>query len=84
MMMIDCNNCEKDYYCCKTLGTTLSKDEALKYKRKIVPLTENGLTLGYVFVLEKDRNGNCVYLKENKCIIYKNRPSVCRKFQCQI
>jgi Fe-S-cluster containining protein len=82
---MNCNDCEKDYYCCKTLGTTLSKDEASRFKqKKIVPLTENGLMLGYVFVLKKDKDNNCVYLKENKCIIYKNRPNVCRKFQCQI
>lgn len=32
-------------------------------------------------VLKQDENG-CVYLKGNRCSIYKERPAACRRFDC--
>lgn len=32
--------------------------------------------------LAKEEDGNCIYLKNNSCIIHKKRPQVCRAFFC--
>jgi len=79
---MNCDKCEKNHICCKDYGVTLSKEEAerIEYK-KIVPLTENGLILGYVFAIKK-KDGSCVYLKNNRCEIYDKRPNACRRFNC--
>jgi len=34
-------------------------------------------------ILAQNKDGRCVYLKNNLCSIHKDRPSVCRKFFCQ-
>ena len=33
-------------------------------------------------ILKQKKDGSCVYLKENKCSIHKNRPQVCKEFFC--
>lgn len=79
---MDCLKCQKSQVCCKDYGVTLSNREIKKYRhKKLVPLTENNLILGYVFVLDK-RDGSCIYLENNLCCIYKDRPGACRRFNC--
>lgn len=81
--MLSCDNCEHDYVCCKNYGVTLNAKEVKFYEEKeIVPLTENSMLLGYVWVLKKV-NGSCVFLKENKCTIYDRRPNACKNFDCR-
>lgn len=79
---IDCLKC-KDKECCK-LGVTLNKEEYKKYKRELVPLSENGMILGYVFILKKKKDGRCVYQDEQGlCTIYEERPGACRSYLCK-
>ena len=33
-------------------------------------------------ILKQKEDGNCIYLKANKCSIHKKRPQVCREFFC--
>lgn len=33
-----------------------------------------------LFALKQTSDGQCRYLKENKCSVYKSRPLVCREF----
>jgi len=33
-------------------------------------------------ILKQKEDGNCIYLKANKCSIHKIRPQVCREFFC--
>ncbi len=82
---LNCQNCQNDYTCCKDYGVTLSKSEINKFeKKKIVPLTENSVLLGFVFILEKKDNGSCVYFddKTNFCDVYEIRPKACKNFSC--
>lgn len=37
-----------------------------------------------VQILDHQPNGDCVYLIENKCSIYEERPIVCRSYDCRI
>jgi len=81
---MNCLECTKDTYCCD-MGVTLTRKEIKKYKKKkLVPLSENGLILGYVFVLNKKGDGSCVYQDNNTglCCIYEDRPEACKKFRC--
>jgi len=76
---MNCLECQ-DKFCCKTLAAVLSKDE-LHLEKELVPLKENNMILGYVFVIKKI-NDVCFYLKDELCSIYNKRPNVCRKFDC--
>jgi len=33
-------------------------------------------------ILRRKKNGECIYLKKNKCSIHETRPQVCREFFC--
>jgi len=33
-------------------------------------------------ILAQNEDGSCVYLKNNSCLIYLERPQVCRRFFC--
>ena len=82
---INCNKCEHDEFCCKVFGVTLNKEEASNFKyKKIVPLTENNIILGYVYVLNKEENGSCIYFNDEAllCEIYEKSPEACKKFSC--
>lgn len=82
-MEVDCSNCKHDYICCTKFNPILTVDEFDKFEeKKKVPLTENSLVIGYVYVLNKREGGSCIYLKNNLCSIYDKRPQACRKFSC--
>jgi len=40
------------------------------------------MLLGYVWILKKI-DGHCVYLEDNLCTIYNNRPNACKNFDCR-
>ena len=44
---------------------------------------KNPLTGKLVFSLAQKENGDCVYLGENGCTNYENRPAICREFDCR-
>jgi Fe-S-cluster containining protein len=84
--MVDCERCKEDHKCCKKFGVTLSADEVSSnfFQKKLVSLTENGLLIGYVFILLRRENGSCIYFNEEtkKCEIYENRPQTCKNYLC--
>ena len=44
------------------------------FKEKYCQITD-----GFIHLIEKNNlNGKCIFLKDNKCSIYKSRPSQCR------
>ena len=67
--------------CCKRRGTqegfavllTEGEDDLSRY-RKVT--TDLGPAVPY------GENGDCVYLKEDRCSIYPDRPWRCRQFNC--
>ena len=45
-----------------------------KFKEKYCQITD-----GFIHLVEKPKlNGNCIFLKDNKCSVYTSRPSQCR------
>jgi uncharacterized protein len=50
-------------------------DDVSSYKHIITP---NG-----VAVLQKSKDGNCVYLDPNGCTIHDRAPVICRTFDCR-
>ena len=44
------------------------------FKKKYCQITD-----GFIHLIEKNNlNGKCIFLKDNKCSVYKSRPSQCR------
>jgi len=38
----------------------------------------------YIYEMRKRENGKCVYLENNRCNIYKNRPLICRFYPFEL
>lgn len=53
--------------------------------RKIRDFTTNlnGKT-PYIYEMRKSKNGKCVFLANNKCIIYEARPLICRFYPFEL
>lgn len=84
--MID--KCSQCGLCCSLFLINLTKKEYQSGKYK-TQLEEFGLiddfhkaTTCGANILKQKENGNCIYLKRNKCSIHKIRPQVCREFLC--
>lgn len=84
-MINKCSNCG---LCCSLFLINLNKKEyeSGKYKTEF---EEFGLIKDFreakkygANILKKNKNGKCIYLKKNTCVIHKIRPQVCRKFFC--
>ena len=44
------------------------------FKKKYCQITD-----GFIHLIEKNNlNGKCIFLKQNRCSVYKSRPSQCR------
>ena len=73
-------NCSERIHICKAicckLNFALSTEEIESGKIK--------WDLGQPYFIRHEKNGYCAHMdiKNNGCTIYKNRPSVCRKYSC--
>jgi hypothetical protein len=82
-MNVPCGECDA---CCRSSYFIHIKPDETRTLRRIpkellfpAPLLPNGhMVLGY------DKYGRCPLLIDNKCSIYKFRPSTCRSFDCRI
>jgi len=81
-------NCTQCGICCKLFQINLDEKEykSGKYRTQLEKFKFTGnfaqaQSCGATIVKQK-RNGECFYLKENKCSIHKTRPQVCRPFFC--
>lgn len=82
------NRCSQCGLCCRLFLVDLTKEEYQSGKYK-TQLEEFGLIDNFhkavecgANILKQKRDGSCVYLKKNKCFIYKVRPQICREFFC--
>lgn len=81
---VDCFNCNG--LCCRSvtlpLETDITKDEIrwLKYHNNIKIKRFKIKNKTYFDIEIKTE---CKYLKNNRCPIYKNRPAICRKYNCK-
>lgn len=74
--VLQCGSC---VLCCQRQDITLDKaagDRASDYDC----VRKEGR-----WVLRKQANGDCVYLRRNQgCTIYRRRPALCRQFDCRV
>ena len=80
--------CQGSSNCCVSRGTYgyvyLTKNDLLRFSKyfKISTLLFKKkycqYSDGYMHLKEVNKNGNCIFLKNKKCSIYKARPTQCR------
>lgn len=81
---MNCNQCGT---CCKLFLINLTKEEynSKSYKTQfdehVNDFQEAELTGANI--LETKNQTECIYLKDKKCSIHKNRPQSCRNFFCK-
>ncbi|PIP74661.1 MAG: hypothetical protein CO135_01310 [Candidatus Levybacteria bacterium CG_4_9_14_3_um_filter_35_16] len=82
------NDCTRCGICCRLFVINLTEKEYKSGKYK-TQFEEFGLIDNFrkanscaANTLKQKENGSCVYLKDNKCTIYKIRPQACREFFC--
>ena len=80
-------NCDQCGICCKLFLINLNKEEYESNKFETVfdnlnTSYEEALKIGAIF-LKQNKDGSCIYLKDNKCSIHKTRPKVCTEFFCE-
>lgn len=68
-----CNNA----ICCKQLSVNLYFNDFINYDYEF---TEDENSIDYHIARNKD--GSCIYLKNNKCSIYNDRPIDCKEYCC--
>ncbi|HJJ56086.1 MAG TPA: YkgJ family cysteine cluster protein [Methanocorpusculum sp.] len=87
-------NCKQCGKCCSGLNNEvlvsppeierIIKSTGLQLEDIVEPYPEwldrdnSKFTFGWV--LQRDREGNCIFLKNNRCQIYKDRPHICRTY----
>lgn len=73
----DCPSCWRVCHavCCRTAVVPLADEEIASGRFRSMKHQ------GGAVVLERTAEG-CVYLKDNGCSIYKDRPAACRAFDC--
>ena len=82
------DKCSQCGVCCRLFLVNLTEEEyrSGKYKTQfeefgLIDDFHKGITYGINIIKQKEE-GNCIYLKANKCSIYKIRPQVCKEFFC--
>lgn len=82
------NKCSQCGICCRLFLINLGQEEyeSGKYRTQLEEFdliddfrkaTECGTN-----ILKQKEDSSCIYLKANKCSVYKTRPQVCREFFC--
>ena len=77
-VILNCQNCDKQYLCCRAVRVELDDSEKDKY------ITQPALRERKDINIVAQQNGHCVYLDPNtrKCKIWDDRPRVCREYDC--
>ena len=75
--VLKCNGCTQ---CCRGPDRLLPIDpsQAVTYDTQQIPFYG-----GYLTVLAMKDNCDCVYLDENGCSIWEDRPVECRQYDCR-
>lgn len=80
--------CNKCGICCKLFLINLNGAE-YKSRRYKTMFEKFGIIENFskakkygINILAQNEDNGCVYLKNNSCSIYKDRPRVCREFFC--
>jgi len=83
------DKCSQCGVCCKLFWINLTEEEYRSGKYKtyfemfgFVDDFEEAVRDG-ANLLAKNDDGSCIYLKDNKCSIHKDKPKACQKFFCK-
>lgn len=81
-MNVPCGNC----FACCTSSYIINVHSDEKETLRAVPHELLIDTYGSpgTKALKSDTNGHCLLMKENKCLIYENRPWACRTYDCRL
>ncbi|MCL4435657.1 MAG: YkgJ family cysteine cluster protein [Thaumarchaeota archaeon] len=79
-------NCAQCGVCCRIFFVNLTEDEykSGRYKTvfdEYIDDFEEAETVG-ANILAHNKDEECIYLKDKKCGVHKNRPASCRAFFC--
>ena len=85
-MSLPCQNC--DACCCRTTSrmVNLAETDIARLAKHFGKTEEDFLEDGVLELipgrpmLQRDENGDCVYIRGNKCGVYQARPGECRKY----
>jgi len=78
-VLLDCENCSNQYFCCRAVRVQLEDDEVGKFKCE--PAIQNRKNINIV----AHENGVCYYfdVRTRKCRVWDERPKVCREYDCR-
>lgn len=76
---VPCGSC---FDCCSKLTPHLT-DEEFKSGKYAYTFMQSPISDEPVITIPKGVHGGCMYLVNNKCSIYDNRPISCRQFDCR-
>lgn len=73
--------CEGCTACCRNfeLVKISPEDDAAQYDTQFAQMEDGNLW----HALKHKENGDCIYLENEKCQVYENRPFICRQFDCR-
>lgn len=74
--------CGKCYDCCSKLSPFLTEDEFKSGKYAYTFIVMPGSDVPAIAV-PRTPSGGCMYLIDNKCSIYNDRPKACKQFDCR-
>ncbi len=76
--VLKCNGCTA---CCRGPNRILYLDPRQELDHlSTTKVNYKGIEL---LILDMEENGDCIYLKDNKCSIWKDRPIECREYDCR-
>ena len=73
-----CEDCSEPK-CCKKFFVPLTPHE---YKSGKYKIDKKRKEKGFIQLATKENSNECIYLKNDKCSIWNNRPEVCREYHC--
>lgn len=77
---VQCNGCT---VCCKGDAIFIHPDEGDDPEKYQTVEQVNPVTGEKALMLDHKENGDCVYLTEEGCGIYLDRPVICKSFDCR-
>jgi hypothetical protein len=81
---VPCNGCTA---CCRdpNLFVDVTDEEAKRLKvHQDTNMDQREYKNGVAWVLDRNEKGECVYLIDNRCSIYSERPKSCRQYDCRV
>jgi len=75
--LLICKKCKA--LCCKMGGTDFTEKEMVKIKKAGNSIKFRKVGKNH-YEFKTDKNGACLYLKNNACTIYKERPNSCKSW----